>query len=119
MSALRRSTDSSRTSRHVRFVPEPDIPVGLPAHSELGRRPPDRGTRFWIGCRHGPRTREAHAVQLFKTARVHRTSWWRCGYVAARGAGAAGPARAAHRGDFPENAPEARAVVAAFREELQ
>src|SRR5713226_3585970 len=98
VAALARHVRSTLKSRHRHLVPEPDIPVGLPAHSELGRRPPDRDTSFWVGCRHGPRTREAHAVQLFKTARVHRTSWWRCGYVAARGAGAAGPARAAHRG---------------------
>ena len=50
---------------------------GLPAPSNLVTESPDRDTPFWVGCRYGPRSRGAHAVQSFKTSRVRHAPRWR------------------------------------------
>ena len=53
---------------YVREVPEPNL-----GHCEAGQRPPDPDTPSLVGC-DGPGTGETHAVQPFKTARVHYAS---------------------------------------------
>jgi hypothetical protein len=57
--------------------------VGLPAPFEVGHRPPDRDTPFWVGCGAVLELVAANAAQSFDATRVH--------HAARRGGGSMAP----------------------------